>query len=319
MKIKVLVFTIQFILILFILSCNSVSNNESTKKNISLILKVNSGHYWGTIKLGADMAAKEYNSNLDINAGSIDTDIEHQKFLLNQAIDKNVDCIILDAIDFDELLESIKKAYSKNIPILLLDNEVDSPYITSTINSSKDSGIKAGEFILSTWKESCNMGIINFSRKDKSALARENGLYSEIKKNLKINVVGLEYLSDSNQSYLYTNNLIQRNPELNLIVALNDAVAEGAAQAILEKKLTGIVNLVSFDASSLEIKYLENSIINATIIQYPFNIGYLAVKYAIEKSEGKDIDKSYTIGSKIITKENMYLQENQKLLFPFIK
>lgn len=48
-------------------------------------------------------------------------------------------------------------------------------------------------------------------------------------------------------------------------------------------------------------------------------MGYLAVKTAIEAVEGEEVEQIIDTGSVVITKENMYLSENEKLMFPFIE
>ena len=53
-------------------------------------------------------------------------------------------------------------------------------------------------------------------------------------------------------------------------------------------------------------------------VQQPFNIGYLGVQTALDMLDGKKVKPVTCTNSIVVTKENMYSQENQKLLFPFI-
>ena len=53
------------------------------------------------------------------------------------------------------------------------------------------------------------------------------------------------------------------------------------------------------------------------VVQNPFNMGYLGVKYALDVLNGDKVPKSVDTGSTVIDRENMYLPENQKLVFPF--
>ena len=53
------------------------------------------------------------------------------------------------------------------------------------------------------------------------------------------------------------------------------------------------------------------------MIQKPFNIGYLGVGQAVRLLEGDKVEKNLSVGSRLITKENMYEEENQRLLYPF--
>ena len=57
--------------------------------------------------------------------------------------------------------------------------------------------------------------------------------------------------------------------------------------------------------------------IQAIVVQKPFNMGYLAIKTAVQAANGREVEPLIGTGSAIITKENMYSRENQKLLFPF--
>ncbi|WP_419872476.1 hypothetical protein [Candidatus Pristimantibacillus sp. PTI5] len=66
-----------------------------------------------------------------------------------------------------------------------------------------------------------------------------------------------------------------------------------------------------------EISYLEEGVLQATIVQKPFNMGYLAVKAALDVSAGKKVLPMIDTGSEAITKQNMYAGDKQKLLFPF--
>ena len=45
-------------------------------------------------------------------------------------------------------------------------------------------------------------------------------------------------------------------------------------------------------------------------------MGYLGVETAVKLLEGEQVETYINSGSELITKENMYTEENQKLLFP---
>jgi ribose transport system substrate-binding protein len=77
------------------------------------------------------------------------------------------------------------------------------------------------------------------------------------------------------------------------------------------------VKLAGFDSSMDEIALLEDGYIQATVVQNPFNMGYLAIQTALQVSDGKKVNSRIDTGSVVITKENMFTKENQKLLVPF--
>jgi len=91
----------------------------------------------------------------------------------------------------------------------------------------------------------------------------------------------------------------------------------GAAQAILDAGMAGKIRLLGFDNSLAEIQFIEQGVIDATVVQKPFNMGYLAVRAALDAVEKKPRIPFIDTGSVLITASNLYLPENQKLLFPF--
>ena len=110
--------------------------------------------------------------------------------------------------------------------------------------------------------------------------------------------------------------------DVDAVVTFDSDILEGVAQA--KKDLSSVnkektsVEIYGTGSTSKIISFLEDKVINATAIQNEFNVGYLGVKTAVYKINGKNIDNS-TISSTVINTKNMYSEENQKLLFPFIR
>ena len=92
----------------------------------------------------------------------------------------------------------------------------------------------------------------------------------------------------------------------------------GAAKAVKELGLEKKIGIMGFDNSLEEVKLLEEGVLNGIVIQKPFNMGYFGVEQAAKIIKGENYIKYLDCGSKLITKEDMYTEENQKILFPFI-
>ena len=102
---------------------------------------------------------------------------------------------------------------------------------------------------------------------------------------------------------------------MNMIVGLNEYSAVGAARAVKELGLEKEIRMAGIDSSE-EIQLLEEGIFEALVVQKPFNMGYLSVETAVRLVRGEKTEKIQNSGSALITKETMYTEENQKLLFP---
>ena len=85
------------------------------------------------------------------------------------------------------------------------------------------------------------------------------------------------------------------------------------------KKLIGKVKIVAYDSSPDEIKALEEGIIQATVVQDPFQMGYKGVKTVLKAIKKEAItEKFIDSGMTVVTKENLSTPEVQKLITPVL-
>ena len=60
---------------------------------------------------------------------------------------------------------------------------------------------------------------------------------------------------------------------------------------------------------------LESGEMDALLVQNPFAIGYLGVQSAVELLSGIKIESKIKTSTTVITRENMFDNENQRILF----
>jgi ribose transport system substrate-binding protein len=123
--------------------------------------------------------------------------------------------------------------------------------------------------------------------------------------------------SDENLAEQLTEKLAEAYPDMDAIVCLNAYGTVGTARAIERLGLAGKIKIIGFDSTSEEVGFVEKDVVQALIIQNPFSMGYLGVKYAVGALNDEVVPKNINTGSKVIDKDNMYQPENQKLVFPF--
>jgi ribose transport system substrate-binding protein len=321
-KQNVLIIFLLFILLispfLFGIIKLSTKGDEEPKK-ISLVLKTQSGYYWKNVRMGAEVAAKEFNVKVDFTSPKEETDIDGQIALVNAAIERKIDALILAPSDYNKLTNVTEKAISEKIPVLVIDSKLNTNKISSYITTNNvKAGEMAGEKLISLCGSNSRIAIINFVKGSGNNKEREKGFWSIISKQPEVKVVYTEYVApDSESASVLTKKLVLGDDKVNTIVALNYISSIGVAQAIDEIGYAGKVNVITFDNTPEEIEFLENGVIQATVTQSPFGMGYLAVKYAVLNLQGKKIPEYVDTGVVVIDRNNMYLPENQKILFPF--
>jgi ribose transport system substrate-binding protein len=320
---RIITLILIVISIFSLMGCNKKqdSDNLDTRKNIEFIVKMRSGDYWSTVQMGANDAAKEFNVNMNFIAPDNESDIEEQIKLVDDAIDKKVDAIVLAASDYKRMAEVVNKAATNKIPVVIVDSGVNSDKPVSVISSDNlKAGKLAGEKLIENVGKNSKVAILSIVKGSESAIEREKGIMSVLSNYPDVKLVAKEY-TNSNESTAesLTKSIIAMNNSLNGIVALNSAAALGASRALDELGLSGKVKLISFDSTILELQCLEKGVIQATVVQNPFKMGYLGVQYAAMAARGSKVPKVVNMDLKLIDKYNLYNPENQRFVFPFIE
>jgi ribose transport system substrate-binding protein len=287
--------------------------------NIALILRKQNNDYWKSVRRGAEAAAKEYNVKVDIVSPNDEKDYVEQIDLINQAIKRKVEALIIAPNDYNKLAGPVENAISHNIPVLTIDSEINSKAVTSYIATNNfNAGENLGKKVTELAGEVSKIAIINAEKNTTNFIDREQGLMDMLAKYPYVWVAATEYNSLGIEGAVrITENIITNNKNVSAIVALDSESSIGAAQVIDRMELAGKIKVIAFDSEAEEINYLESGRIEATVVQSPFSMGYLSVKNAVLVLQGKKIPKYIDTGLTVIDKENMYLPANEKILFPF--
>lgn len=291
------------------------------ERSITVILKEHNirSDFWQTVSAGAQAAAKEAGAGIAISGPLQETDIDTQVQLLEEVLDQKQQAVVIAPINDDRVIAELKKIQEARIPLVIIDTPVnlDTPP-TFVSNDHTAAGVQAGKVTLAQTGNQPQSVIISDFVTSGVSTEREKGVreallpYSD-------SVYGTYFCSDSEErAYLIAKTIMKDHSDLNAIIALSESAALGAAQAIKDANKSGLIKLIGFDTSNNEIRLLEEETLNATVVQQPFNIGYLGVQTALDLLEGKKVKPVTYTNSIVVTKENMYSQENQKLLFPFI-
>ncbi len=296
-------------------------NNVNNRQTIAFITKNRGGDYWETVKIGAETAAREFGVNIHFSAPDNQEDIQRQIQLVNYALEDGVDALVLAPGDDQLLVEVTEKAYAMKIPVIIIDSQVNTDKFHCFIATDNvELGEKVGNELVKIAGPNCHAALLSFRKGAGNALQREEGFHNVVSKHRGIIIDVKEYcLLDTNYAQRLTRKILIDNPRINAVVAFNTELSVGAARGIKNMGKAGEVKLVALDNAPEAIEFLEDGVIQSMIVQNPFSMGYLGVKYAVDAMEGKKTPRYVDTGSKAINKNNMYFMENQKLLFPFVK
>lgn len=321
-----LVFAFVGVLLIIALAITSIyrisaSSNGSAKSRpkIVVILKaVDYGRlpFWQTVKDGVESASKDLDVDVTILGPISETQVDEQIRIVQDAIHAKPDAIVLAAADYDRLVPVAREVKAAGIPLVTIDSFINSNDANTKIGTDNyDAGQKAGAALMEQLSPDSHVVIMSYIQGASTAIDRESGVRDFLQG--KAQIKGTVYSSgESDIAYEQAIQLLRTEPDVKGIVALNDPTTIGAARALSELRREEDVVLIGFDNSQSVLEFVQADVVRATIVQKPFNMGYLGIKVALELIEGKQADPFIDTGSQVINRQNMLLPENQQLLFP---
>ena len=275
--------------------------------------------FWMSLRDGIDSAAKEYKVEYEYWGPDSESDIDTQIALVYQAIEAKPDAIILAATDYARLAIPAQAIIDADIPLITMDSNVYGSdgqigrCFVATDNVA--AGVKAGEAMTDLLPAGMKVAVISHQIGTTSSRDRDEGVRLGLGTDIEV-LPTVDAAGSEATAYDLAVKIL-KDPEIGGIVCLNEYSTTGAARALIDTGLAGKVILVGFDSSPSLNTYMEENCLNATVIQRPFNMGYVAMVNAIAVLNGKKVETFYDTGSILVTKDTMYFEENEKLLFPF--
>lgn len=296
-------------------------SNLSERAYVAVIVKSTESNFWKTVYSGAKTASNEFNIEFTFEGPDNEEDYKTQNRLIEEAINKGAKTIILSAISYTESVDVIEKAISKGIYIVIIDSDINSDKVNVHITTDNyASGQMIGEVIKESNLDEIYVGIVNFDENSENGQEREQGFRDMISEDERVNILEtINVESNIESATLGTKELIEKYPKINAIVTLNEWTTLGVGYAIEEMDASQDIMAIGFDSNIVSLGMLETGEMDALIVQNPFAMGYLGIENAYslinDKISGQDVLINTT--TTIITRNNMFDEASQKILFPF--
>ena len=222
----------------------------------------------------------------------------------------------------------MQRAYDSGIPIISVDTFVgDGDYengpVTFPLSYVGSDNVEGGRIACNAVIEAMGgegkMYIQNIKPGVSTTDQREQGCIEAIEATEgKVTLVGVDYNDDSAaKAAEQTSAVLQREPDLGAIFGTNLFSAQGAAQAVKNAGLTGLVKVANFDAPEAAIVDLRNEVVDIVIAQLPYEIGQKCVEYSMLALEGREdeIPARWPTGYVVITRDNVDSEEAQMAIY----
>lgn len=293
---------------------------EERRLSLVYIPKVedSTNDFWKALILGTKMAAKEYNADIEIKAPTEENDIERQNELLKEAISEEPDAILFSPSSFTESNDLLKEAKEKGIRISFIDSYTEEKVQDLTVATDNlEAGEKLGKFAATLLDPDDQIAIVAHVKGVSTAVEREEGFRKGLG-DLAKNIVEVVYCdSQYEKSRKLTQELMEKYPNLKMVAGMNEYSSVGAARAVKAAGAKDRIQVVGVDSSQEAVQLMENGVFKGLVVQKAFKMGYIGVKETILMLRGKSYEKDVNSGCELVTPDNMYDSEIEKLLFPF--
>jgi ribose transport system substrate-binding protein len=309
---KVLLFIIAVVVFGFSSGCG--------KKEIQYgVLGKSVGPYWEVVKKGAEDAGKELGVKVTVFMPQKE-DIPQQIETVETWISMGFNGIAVAPSDPEALVSPVNSAMGKGIPAITIDTDAPNSdricYMgTDNYTAGKVAGKKMAEILGGKGKVAIATGSLTAM----NSLERIKGFEDAIKEYPEIKIIEpiLCDNEETSKAVELAETALLNNPDLNGFFGVYAFNGPSAAKAVKSAGRTGQVHIVSFDVTDEHLYLINEGVIDATIAQRQYLMGYGGVKilHSINK-KGKEAtldslpkneegDCIIDTGVEVVSKENL--------------
>jgi ribose transport system substrate-binding protein len=279
------------------------------EKVIGVSLLVTTHDFYKDLQAGLEQAAKEKGFKLLVQSG--EKDVNKQITQMQNFVTQKVDAIIVCPADTKSIGAGVEEANKAGIPVFTADIRAAGGKIVSHIASDNVmGGQKAGEYLVKLLgsKPEVQIGIINDPQAS-SVQERVKGFRKVVdaQKNFKV-VSDLNGQGLRDMAMKKAADLLQPQPKLDAIFAINDDSAIGALTAVKEAGRNNIV-IIGYDATPPAVENIcADTQLKADVVQNPIEIGKQTIYAIADKLAGKEVKPEYPIAVGIVDKAELTKQ-----------
>jgi len=253
-------------------------------------------------------------------------DIIKQITSMEDLITTGLDILILNPLDHKALVPAVNSAQKAGVPVFIVDSQIDpeARYTTSVQASNEGNGELIGEWVVNKLGN-VDIRVALISGSQGNPVGREKRLgfvrgFVEtqlmIRGNADLNILsqgwgnwtllgGLEAMED----------ILVAFPDINLLVAENDAMGMGALKAIEESGKSGGILVVAYDGQKEAYELIKEGKFGATALNSPGELARLVVESVVKYLTGEQLNQVIYTPPVLITKDNVDQHYDPKALF----
>ncbi|GLY08645.1 MULTISPECIES: sugar ABC transporter substrate-binding protein [Actinoplanes] len=270
-------------------------NRGTGEPVVGLVTKTDTNPFFVTMKKGAERAAGQHRLELQSFAGRQDGDNEAQVQAIENLISFGAEGFLITPNDSKAIVPSIDRARKADMLVIALDTPVDPPDAVDATFATDN--YEAGRLI-GQWAKAkfaaggteARIAMLDLNPNQVSVDVQRdqgfldgfgipNGDPGRIGDENDPRIAGHD-VTDGNEEGGRTamENLLQKDPSINLVYTINEPAAAGAYEALKAAGKAQDVTIVSVDGGCPGVDNVASGVIGATSMQFPVKMAELGIE-----------------------------------------
>jgi fructose transport system substrate-binding protein len=276
----------------------SIASHASAAEQpiIGLITKTETNPFFVKMKDGAQRAAGLQGAKLLTGAGKSDGDNAGQVTAIENMVSAGARAILITPNDSKAIVPALKKARSQGVMVIALDSPTDPQDATDALFATDNykAGLLIGQYAKAALGgKPARIATLDLFPGHPVGIARHNGFLAGygaagvdakttgLAKHADLVCMADSY-GDQGKGQTAMENCLQKNPDINLVYAINEPAAAGAYKALKAAGKEKNVVIVAVDGGCAGVRDVKAGVIAATSQQYPLKMAGLAVDASVQ-------------------------------------
>jgi len=262
--------------------------------------------FWKSVRVGADKAGRDLGADIEHAVPTKPDNIEEQTRLVEDWIVRKPAAFVFVPVDYNALVPVIQKVNQARIPIVIVNNRMSGVEQVTYVGSDDEKiGYEITTHLIKSLGGKGKIVHIDGVPAAITAQNRKKGMERALKEH-----PGIELLASQPGNYRRLpavqvfENLMQRYPEIDGVVAANDDMAVGVAEALVAAGRGGKTKVVGIDAVPDGAAAIEAGRMLASADFSGHDQGYLGVTAAVRHLRGQPVPKEISLPVVIVEKSN---------------
>ena len=287
-------------------ACGSSGDGDGStgdELTVAFVPGVTQNPYFSTIRQAMVEVGNENGIKVDYQ-GTPNFDPAQQTKVLDAVLAQRPDLLVLAPTDPVALRAPVERFLRAKIPVIIVDGALtdDSDLVSTIQGDGVQGGNVAGAQMAKLVGGSGTVAIINIVAGNINLDARVKGFKDALAEAApQVKIAPIQNAGGNpSGSQAAARSLLVAYPDLKGIFGVTEVNAEGAAAALKAAGKTGTVPVIAYDATPLEVKYLESGQIQYLVAQDARGVGKQAMEYAVAylKGDRSSIKKSVVLETK---------------------